>query len=49
MHGVWGWDQKKNAGIVLRESYFKRDPDTGKEVSGVPVNTEQARSVWVSH
>ena len=34
MHGVWGWDQKKNEGVVLRESYFKQDPATGKEVGG---------------
>lgn len=33
LHGVWGWDQRKNEGVVLRENYFKRDPDTGREVS----------------
>ncbi|KAI0658179.1 glycoside hydrolase [Cubamyces menziesii] len=32
MHGVWGWDQKKNQGVVLRENYFKRDPHTGREI-----------------
>ncbi|KAI0703877.1 glycoside hydrolase family 5 protein [Cerioporus squamosus] len=32
LHGVWGWDQKKNEGVVLRENYFKRNPDTGKEI-----------------
>ena len=32
MHGVWGWDQKKNEGVVLRENYFKRDPETGRDV-----------------
>ncbi|KAI9070316.1 glycoside hydrolase family 5 protein [Trametes sanguinea] len=32
MHGVWGWDQKKNEGVVLRENYFKRDPNTGREI-----------------
>ncbi|KAI0672041.1 glycoside hydrolase [Trametes maxima] len=32
LHGVWGWDQKKDEGVVLRENYFKRNPNTGKEV-----------------
>ncbi|KAI1792651.1 glycoside hydrolase family 5 protein [Ganoderma leucocontextum] len=32
LHGVWGWNQKKNEGVVLRENYFKRDPDTGREI-----------------
>ncbi|KAI0649639.1 glycoside hydrolase [Trametes meyenii] len=32
LHGVWGWDQKKDEGVVLRENYFKRNPDSGKEV-----------------
>ncbi|OSC99248.1 glycoside hydrolase family 5 protein [Trametes coccinea BRFM310] len=32
IHGVWGWDQKKNEGVVLRENYFKRDPNTGREI-----------------
>lgn len=32
LHGVWGWDERKNEGIVLRESYFKRHPMTGKDV-----------------
>ncbi|CDO77352.1 Glycoside Hydrolase Family 5 protein [Trametes cinnabarina] len=32
MHGVWGWDQKKNEGVVLRENYFKRDPSTGRDI-----------------
>ena len=36
LHGVWGWDQKKNEGVVLRENYFKRDPDTGREVRDAP-------------
>ena len=35
LHGVWGWDQKKNEGVVLRENYFKRDPDTGREVKNL--------------
>jgi hypothetical protein len=33
---VWGWDNFKNEGIVLRENYFKWDPrlppGEGKEV-----------------
>ncbi|CAL1710309.1 unnamed protein product [Somion occarium] len=32
MHGVWGWDEQKKEGIVLRENYFKRHPLTGKPV-----------------
>ncbi len=32
MHGVWGFDPSQNAGVVLRENYFKRHPETGKEV-----------------
>ncbi|KAG9124154.1 hypothetical protein FRC07_012642 [Ceratobasidium sp. 392] len=30
MHGVWGWDKKKNEGVPLRESYFKNHPQTGR-------------------
>lgn len=33
MHGVWGWDRNKNEGVVLRESYFIKDPMTNKKVS----------------
>lgn len=33
MHNVWGWDVKKNDGVVLRESYFKNHPATGKKVT----------------
>ncbi|THH27123.1 hypothetical protein EUX98_g7072 [Antrodiella citrinella] len=29
MHGVWGWDLRKEEGVVLRESYFKKNPLTG--------------------
>ncbi|OBZ77054.1 hypothetical protein A0H81_02987 [Grifola frondosa] len=32
MHGVWGWDEKKDEGVVLRESYFKKHPMTGRKV-----------------
>jgi hypothetical protein len=32
MHGVWGWDNQKNSGVVLREHYFRKHPLTGKEV-----------------
>ena len=32
LHGVWGWDEQKKEGIVLRENYFKRHPITGKEI-----------------
>ncbi|KAK7680349.1 hypothetical protein QCA50_016589 [Cerrena zonata] len=32
MHGVWGWDERKKEGIVLRENYFKRHPMSGKDV-----------------
>ena len=33
MHGVWGYDMQKKAGVVLRENYFVRDPMTNKPVS----------------
>ena len=33
MHGVRGWDARKDEGVVLRENYFRRDPQTGKDVS----------------
>lgn len=32
MHDVWGWDTKKDEGVVLRESYFINNPKTGKKV-----------------
>ena len=32
MHGVWGWDEVKKVGVPLRESYFQKDPNTGKKV-----------------
>ena len=32
MHGVWGYDMKKKAGVVLRENYFVKDPASGKKV-----------------
>ncbi|KAH9921814.1 glycoside hydrolase superfamily [Fomitopsis serialis] len=32
MHGVWGWDRRKDEGVVLRESYFTKDPMTGRKV-----------------
>lgn len=32
MHGVWGWDNNKNEGVVLRENYFVKDPMTGRKV-----------------
>ena len=32
MHGVWGWDDAKSAGVVLLEDYFKNDPATGRKV-----------------
>jgi len=32
MHGVWGWDEVKKVGVLLRESYFQKDPNTGKKV-----------------
>ena len=32
MHNVWGWDETKNVGVVLRESYFNKNPKTGKKV-----------------
>lgn len=35
MHGVWGWDRTKKEGVVLRESYFIKDPTTKKKVSSI--------------
>ncbi|KAH9934532.1 glycoside hydrolase family 5 protein [Epithele typhae] len=32
VHGVWGWDETKNEGVVLRENYFKRDPQSSREI-----------------
>ncbi|KAL1721732.1 glycoside hydrolase family 5 protein [Schizophyllum commune] len=32
MHGVWGWDVKKDSAVVLRENYFSKHPLTGKPV-----------------
>ncbi|KAI0922589.1 hypothetical protein AcV5_009520 [Taiwanofungus camphoratus] len=32
MHGAWGWDKNKNEGVVLRESYFVKDPLTGRKI-----------------
>ncbi|KAI0069139.1 glycoside hydrolase family 5 protein [Artomyces pyxidatus] len=32
MHGVWGYDTVKKDGVVLRESYFVKDPMSGKKV-----------------
>ncbi|KAF8518261.1 cytoplasmic protein [Hysterangium stoloniferum] len=32
LHGVWGWDTTKNQGIVLRESYFKINPQTNARI-----------------
>ncbi|GJE93053.1 glycoside hydrolase family 5 protein [Phanerochaete sordida] len=32
MHGVWGWDRGKKEGIVLRENYFKKHPQSGAPV-----------------
>ncbi|KAI0033601.1 glycoside hydrolase [Vararia minispora EC-137] len=32
MHGVWGYDMEKKAGVVLRENYFVKDPMTDKPV-----------------
>ena len=36
MHGVWGWDEVKKVGVLLRESYFQKDPNTGKKVQLSP-------------
>lgn len=32
IHNVWQWDRVKNQGVVLREHYFVRHPDTKKKV-----------------
>ncbi|KAK2465756.1 hypothetical protein APHAL10511_002300 [Amanita phalloides] len=31
-HGVWAWDVKKNEGVVLRENYFTRHPETNRPI-----------------
>lgn len=33
MHGVWAWDTQKDEGVVLRESYFSKNPTTGLKVT----------------
>jgi hypothetical protein len=33
MHEVWGWDDGKKKGVVLRENYFVKHPMTGQKVS----------------
>jgi len=35
MHGVWGWDKIQNHGVVLKESYFIKNPANGTPVSTV--------------
>ena len=32
MHGVWEWDNARNAGVVRAEKYFVNDPVTGRKV-----------------
>ncbi|KAI5119471.1 hypothetical protein M0805_007205 [Coniferiporia weirii] len=32
MHGVWGWDKRKDEAVALRENYFVNHPMTGKKV-----------------
>jgi hypothetical protein len=31
-HDVWRWSNTTDKPVILRENYFRRDPDTGKEV-----------------
>jgi len=32
-HDLWRWSSTTNKPVILRENYFRRHPDTGKEVS----------------
>jgi len=32
-HDVWRWSKTTDKPVVLRENYFRKHPDTGKEVS----------------
>ncbi|OCB87310.1 glycoside hydrolase family 5 protein [Sanghuangporus baumii] len=32
MHGVWGWDKRKNEAVALRESYFQKHPTADRKV-----------------
>ncbi|KAG2006941.1 cytoplasmic protein [Coprinopsis cinerea AmutBmut pab1-1] len=32
LHNVWGWDQKKNEAVILREGYFLVHPKTKEKV-----------------
>lgn len=32
-HDLWRWSSTTDKPVILRENYFKRHPDTGKEVS----------------
>ncbi|KAG8901460.1 hypothetical protein FRB99_005289 [Tulasnella sp. 403] len=32
LHGVWGYDEHKKEGVVLKESYFMKDPSSGKKI-----------------
>ena len=36
LHGVWGWDNRKQEGVILRENYFAKSPIDGHEVRIVP-------------
>lgn len=31
-HGVWEWDSKGQKPLVMRQSYFERDPRTGRRI-----------------
>ena len=35
MHGVWGWDKRKNEAVALREHYFQKHPMTDKKVGNL--------------
>jgi hypothetical protein len=37
---VWRWSTTTDKPVILRENYFRRHPDTGKEV-GLPLSEER--------
>lgn len=44
MHDVWGWDERKDEGVVLRESYFRKHPMTGAKVrAALEIDSEVSR------
>lgn len=40
-HGVWGYDNVKKEGVVLKETYFTRRPSDGGPVRNPSVHFEE--------